>query len=457
MMIPREDLGQIDPGKLKKVHFVGLLSPFSSYSVRTLLDMGVKVTASEYVQGDFRRKQWEDDGILYPGPHDSKYITKDMDLVVFPNGPIPGNPECERTEELGLPAVTVGQMVGILSREFKTIAVAGTHGKTTTTALITWMIYKIAGAPNYLVGDAEDYILGLKKNWNSTRDSDYFVAECCEYKQQFLDRSPQPYISVITNIDLDHTDCYPDQNSYNEAFVEFISHSRYGIVLDSAAVNEKAILNEVRENNPSVKVFDIADYREHLGRIESSLFGLHNQENLLRAYGAGVALGFNESEVLEALKSFPGISRRFEFAGVTVAGAKIFKDYAHNPQKVRACIQGAKEAFSDKSLLFVFQPHSFERSYTFRNEFAESISQADEVIVSNIFSPRRESDEERSLISEKDFVEILRDKNPEILVHFAGDLSSTVKLVNELDKGPEWIIVLASAGDLHNIVDKIRK
>lgn len=452
MMLSREEIKKIDPAKLKKVHIIGIVSPFHSFCGKTLMELGVEVTASEYVLDHPDRKKWEDMGVLYPGGHDEKYVTDDIDLIVYPNGPIPGNPECEKAEKLGISAVTVGQMVGVLSRGYKTIAVAGTHGKTTTTSLIVWTLNELDKLPNFLVGDADDKILGINKNWNVNKNCKYLVVEACEYKKQFLDRAPEPYISVITNIGLDHTDCYPDQKSYNAAFIKFIKNTKFGVVIDTEGENEGDILDGVRKDVSDIKVFDIAEFRKKCSRINCKLVGDHNQENSLRALTLGVALGFNESEVLGALASFPGVTKRFELVGETKSGNPVHHDFAHNPEKVEACIQGAKEAYPGKKVIFVFQPHSHERSYSLRDGFAESIKEADVVIIPNIFSPKRETEEQRAMISAEDFTKLLKDSNPEVEVIYGENLEKTVDLIKKYEGRKESVIVLASAGDLPKII-----
>ena len=145
-MLTREEVKNLRLEDLKRVHMVGISSEVCSFVATYLVNIGITLTASEFNQEHPRSKEWIERDVLYPGGHDAKYITEDLDLVVFPNAPIPGNPECEKAQELGLPTVTVGQVLGLISKKFKTIAVAGTHGKTTTSALITWLLYKEIGS-----------------------------------------------------------------------------------------------------------------------------------------------------------------------------------------------------------------------------------------------------------------------------------------------------------------------
>ncbi|MFA6981928.1 MAG: hypothetical protein WC243_02815, partial [Patescibacteria group bacterium] len=185
-MLTNEQAFSLDISSFRKVHMIGISSPFSSFCATNLIRRGITLTASEVNQNNDSAKYWIDKGVLYPGGHDGKYVTPNLDLVVFPNGPIPGNPECEKAETLGLSSISVSQLCGLISKNLKTIAVAGTHGKSTTTAIIVWILHQYLGTPNFILGDAEDKIFEIDKNWNVNTESDYFVVEACEYKKQFL-------------------------------------------------------------------------------------------------------------------------------------------------------------------------------------------------------------------------------------------------------------------------------
>lgn len=445
-ILTRQQVREFDLSKVKKVHMIGLLSPFSSFCATKLLAMGKNLKATEYVQDDPVRKKWEEKGILYPGYGKADYINSSLDLVVYPNGIVPGNPEWDQTKKLDLPAMSIGQLTGLVTKDLKTIAVAGTHGKSTTTALIVWLLQQTLGNPNYILGEN---IIGQKSNWHINEKNPYFVVESCEYKRQFLDRAPAPYISVITNIDLDHTDYYKDQADYNSAFIEFLTNTKKVIVYDKNwGPNEEEVITEVKKENPKVSLSDTSRYSK---KIESVLVGQHNQENLQRALAVGKALNIKETRILKAFKAFPGLAWRFELLGKTKKGAQVYRDYAHNPAKIEACLQGAKETFPRKKIILVFQPHTFERSYTFKDQFAKAISKANTVIISNIFTHKRESEEDKSLITEEEFTQILDQANPQIKVVYAGGLDKTADIIKKFDQGSKSIIILASAGDLPKI------
>lgn len=451
---------EIDLNKYQNIHFIGLLSPFALFCVNKLLALGKTVTASEKNQDSELAKEWIEKGVLLPGGNKAENITDKTDLVVVPNGLVPDNPELPVALEKNIDLVLLPSLVGVFSKEYKTIGVAGTHGKSTTTALIVWILHKTLGTPNFILGDAKDKIFGLDLNHNITKDSEYLVLEACEYKRQFIQRAPAPYISVITHIDLDHTDYYKDQDDYNSAFAEFMSGSQYKIVVDHLGKNEEDTLNRAEKlinKQLDDLVIKVDDLRPQLGHIEcDSLYGNHNQENLLRAAAVGLSLGIEKDKVLQALKEFPGLTARFEFKGTTPNGVKVFRDYAHNPQKVKACIQGAKEAFPNKKLVVCYQPHNFERTATFKHELANALMLAETIIIPNIFSAR-ETELEKSMITEEEFVNIVKETCTNSNVYYTQDsdpFTQTKDLALELaDK--DSIIVVVTAGNLDKIVKEM--
>ena len=435
----------IDTNNLKKVHFIGIASGFSSFCANYLINKGVKVTASEINQESESAKEWIKRGVLYEGGHDSRYITDDIDLVVYPNGPIPGNPEYEETERKGIKSIILPKLVGEIGRDFKVIAIAGTHGKTTTSALTVWVLYKALGyLPNFIIGDN---ILGINRSWNYNEDSEYLVIEACEYRRQFLDRAPAPYISVITNIEIDHTDYYKDQDDYNSAFSEFLSNTVGTIIIDKKGVNVEEVLKNIKSN---AKIMDCAECREECSCVDANLIGDYNKENILRALCVGKVLGFDVD-----MEDFPGVASRMEYLGKTKNGMPLYMDYAHNPKKIKSCLEGVKSAFPKKKILMVWQPHSYERTYTFKDQFAESVFDLDVLYIPNIFSPGRESESDRQLIGVDSFVDILQKKNPEKEILNTVSFENTAEMINEERFGDTWVGILASAGDLKKILNFI--
>jgi UDP-N-acetylmuramate--alanine ligase len=436
-MLSKEEIKNIKLEDLKKVHMIGITSGISSFIATYLLNLGIEVTASEVNQDNHVAKNWIEKGVLYPGGHDARYITEGLDLVIFPNGPIPGNPECEKSEDLDLSTATMGQVLGLISRKFKTIAIAGTHGKTTTSALITWLLYKeFRELPNFVIGDE---ILEINKSFNFNPNSEYLVLEACEYKRQFLDRAPDPYISVITNIELDHTDYYKDQDDYNSAFKEFLKNTEYRIVYDSRGKNVKDILKDI-----DVAKLDCSEIEGVYEEVTAGLFGDYNKENILRACGVANILG-----IFPDIEDFPGVASRFQYIGKTENENEVYLDYAHNPKKVKSCLKAAREKFKDKKIVFVWQPHSIERSLTFEKDFAESLDDADIVLIPNIYAPLREKNMYKDTLSDEDFVKYLKDSNLQKDIRYTINFENTVKELSNFNK--DHIFVFASAGDLKDI------
>jgi UDP-N-acetylmuramate--alanine ligase len=436
-MLNKEEVKNLRLEDLKRVHMVGISSDFCSFVATYLLNLGINLTASEYNQDHPRSKDWIEREVLYPGGHDAKYINKDLDLVVIPNAPIPGNPECAKAEELGLSTVTVGQVLGLISKNFKTIAVAGTHGKTTTSALVTWLLYKeYRELPNFVIGDE---ILDIDKSFNFNPHNGYLVVEACEYKRQFLDRAPEPYISVITNIELDHTDYYKNQDDYNSAFKEFISNTQFRAVIDSRGKHVNNVIKEL-----DIEYLDCKDIEDMYEGITAGLYGDYNHENVLRACCVANLLG-----IFPDIEDFPGVKSRFEYIGKTTKGNEVYLDYAHNPKKVKSCLKAAKDRFEERKIIFIWQPHNFERSLTFQDEFSQSLDDADVVLIPNIYAHIREQEKYRDKLTEEDFVNYLQKENPGKEIRYTKNFENTVEQLKEFDK--DAVFVFASAGDLKQI------
>ncbi len=447
-MLTQAELSKLTLASLRKIHMIGICSPFASFCAQLLLAKGIMVTASEHNQSGEEAKTWIEKQVLYPGSHNADFITKDLDLVIYPNGVIPNNPECIKTEALNLPSITLGQLTGFLTQDLKTIAVAGTHGKTTTASAITYMLAKLDTLPNFVVGDALVKINKLNKNWNYTTASKYFVVEACEYKKQFLDRAPKPYITVITNIELDHTDFYPTQTEYNKAFEEFIANTQETLIIDLTASNSQEVYKKSQYKH---NVLDVADFTNLT--VESELIGSMNQRNLIRAYLVGSALGYSDTAIRTALSTFSGLTARFEYLGLSQTQAPIHYDYAHNPAKIAFCLANAKEQYPESRVILVFQPHSYERTHTFKHAFANALALADVVLIPNIFSPARDMGSVQD-ISPEDFVEFLKTNTTNKTIIHTKTFDITAQwLQDHTDKHD--VIILASAGDLRKLTPLI--
>ncbi|HQG57474.1 MAG TPA: Mur ligase family protein [Candidatus Dojkabacteria bacterium] len=523
-ILTAKEISNLDLDSFNRIHFLGIVAPFNHFCARILQSKGKKLSASDTNQTSEVSIYWQKSGVLLPDGQKAENITDDIELAVVVNGVTPDNPEFIEIIRRDIPTIYIQQLHGLLTNQLKRIAVAGTHGKTTTTSIITWMMSQTIGLPNFIVGDANDRIAGLEANNNLDLSQEYHVVEACEYKRQFLDRVPRPYMSVITHIDLDHTDYYKSQEDYNLAFAELINATTNAVIIDCAGKNESAIIKLIAktdnidalphfeygyeinlpqklekskcdhlgslinceiENNidmtntdlKKVLIYDIDKIRKIFPQLQSNLYGRHNYENILRAIATGLAIGIGKEEILSAIATFQGVSSRFELIGYTALKTPIFKDFAHNPQKIKSCLQGAREAFTEHKIILAYQPHNHERTYTFKQELAESLTEANSIIIPNIYTSR-ESQQDMDLISAKEFYEYLKAQLSDRVenISFTDELllkqqkssnnplppyNKTAEKIFEIEKqysekGEHSIIIIASAGDLGEVIKLIK-
>jgi len=442
---------------LKKVHFIGISSPFCSFCASYLLNHGVSVTASENNIKNDNARSWIKQGILFPGGHDEKYIQSDLDLVVFPNGIIPDNPEVKKVLNTDAPYILIQELVGVLSLNYQVIAVAGSYGKTTTTAMIVWLIRELIGEPSYIVGDADDTIKGIGKNWAINDSNNFLVMEACEYKKQFVYRAPHPYISVVTHIDHDHINYYPTQDVYNQAFVEFLVPTQYAMVIDTEASNEKIVLKKYHSlTSSSCQVYPISQIRSKYGLFESKhLHGGYNQENFQRAAAVGDLLALSQSSIKQALESFLGVTSRFEFLGKTKRGMPVYLNFSHSPIKLTACIRSARELCPNGKVIIVYQPKGAAKVTMLYKSFAKGMQHADVIIIPDIIT-YAEIQSVNNFTPDK-LVNALKEELPVVSIFATHDkppYSKTAKKIVLFDK-PNNLLVVIRATQMEKLLSRI--
>ena len=353
----------------------------------------------------------------------------------------------------GFTMIKRAEVLGLISRAHKTIAVAGTHGKTTTSTLIAHLLEQGGMQPVAFLG-------GISVNYNSnylpgTAES-ILVAEADEYDRSFLQLFPET--AVITSTDADHLDIYGEKNALVESFTAFADqvHPEGTLILKSGLdlperLYSKAITYhtelpaDVRLENCVSEGdryrFDVR-YNDHLMRgLTLGLPGFHNVENALAAIAAVYENGLDEAQIRAGLESFTGVKRRFEYI-IREKDFVFIDDYAHHPEELRACISSVKRIYPGKNVLGVFQPHLFSRTRDFLDAFAESLSLLDEVVLLDIY-PARELPIEgvssavllekitcsaKSLLRRDELVEYVATHKPEVLLTLgAGDIDMLVE------------------------------
>ncbi len=355
------------------------------------------------------------------------------------------------------------EVLGEITKQFKTIAIAGTHGKTTTTTLVTHLL-KTAGINCY------SFMGGISKNYGTNlllgnpNDKDaYVVVEADEYDRSFLTLFPQ--IAVITSVDADHLDIYGNKEAMHESYVLFSKQvKKEGVLIVKKNVDNELKLTDKRliyslnlntgycAENVHVENgefhYNIKSEVETVNDVTIGLPGLHNVENSIAAVAVAQQLGVKAEKIKEALRSFQGVKRRFDYR-VKTSKLVYVDDYAHHPEELKAAIGAAKQLYPDKKVTGIFQPHLFTRTRDFADAFAESLDLLDECILLEIY-PARElpiegvtsqmlldkmKSEQKHLVKKENLLAFLKDKPLEVLLTMgAGDIDKFVQPIEEMLK-----------------------
>lgn len=365
-------------------------------------------------------------------------VSKNYTFVVYSDAVPFDNIERERARNLGLEEYSYFSALGNIIKDKKVIAVAGTHGKTTTTAMIAKILRDIGKKPNAVIGSI---VKDFKSNFLAG-ESDIFVVEACEYRDHFLNF--YPHILVITNLEWDHTDFFSSlsdlQNSFRVVITQVSSNG--AVVTDSKNQNIVPILKGITQQIFNYTQVEIPDLL---------LIGEFNRMNAKAAKAAVKAL-FPDTEddaIDESLTSFQGTWRRFEKKGSTQKGALVFDDYAHHPTAVSETIHAARKQFKGKRIIVAFHPHLYSRTRDLMDDFAASFNNADEVVLAPIYPAREESIP--NITSEK-----LSEK-----INIQGVKSRALNSLDEVKKylisidNPESIFITMGAGDIYKVAEGI--
>ena len=337
------------------VFMVGIGGISMSGLAKILFSMGNKVSGSDRQSSDitFYLKSI---GIEVFIGHSDKNITKDIDLVVFSGAIKNDNPELVVAKNLGLKVIERSELLGLISSKYSNvIAISGTHGKTTTTAMIGEIFKNARLNPTIHLGGIS---VNLKSN-TIIGQKDYFILEACEYRNSF--RFLKPTCAVITNIEADHLDYYKTYDSIKKAFNNFANNSKYVI-----NENDYSVKNIKFENEGYA--YDVYFKNEFFSSIRLNMLGLHNVKNSLFAIAVANYYGIDKKIIVDSLSQFNGVERRYEKIGY-INKTPVIIDYAHHPTELKNSIAGIECVY--KKILCVFQPHTYSRTLDFFDEFVE--------------------------------------------------------------------------------------
>ncbi len=385
--------------QIKKIHFVGIGGIGMSGLAEIMHQQGYAVSGSDRTASDITR-HLESIGIKFFEGHDRKNVQ--CDLLVHTAAVKEDNPEVAEAVRKRIPTIKRAALLGEFLRGKKGISIAGTHGKTTTSAMISTLLMHAEFDPTIFVGGV---LKGLQSHCKLGK-SEWVVVEADEYDRSFLEL--YSLISVINNIESDHLDCYKDLNDIRHAFTQFANQtSIFGCVFVNAdepnvaailpnikkrtrtfGFSETADIRAVRiEQEANTLTFDVLLQQNLLGKIHLTLSGQHNVKNALACIGVGLELEIAFEKIAESLKTFPGTARRFENVGI-VKGVTVIDDYAHHPTEIKATLQGARAGWPAHHIIAVFQPHLYSRTRDYFSEFARAFADAGTVIVTDIYAAR---------------------------------------------------------------------
>lgn len=388
---------------VRRIHFIGIGGSGMSGIAEVLVNLGYEVSGSDQAANSVT-DHLKTSGIVVDIGHDASLV-KDCDVVVVSSAINGSNPEVSAAKVAKIPVIPRAEMLAELMRFRKGIAVAGTHGKTTTTSLVASVLARGGLDPTFVVGGlvnsaGRNAVLG---------QGDYLVAEADESDASFLHL--QPEIAVITNIDADHMETYRgDFSKLKQTFIDFLQNLPfYGLAvlcLDDPDVQDiipavrKPILTYGEHPDADIRCTNISQHglsmqfsverRGYAGRldIELALPGKHNVRNALAAIAIGAQLDVSDDDIVAALKDFAGIGRRFQVRGdvkLSDGAALVVDDYAHHPQEIVATLQAARGAWPERRLVVVFQPHRYSRTRELMDDFSQVLAGQDPLIITDVY------------------------------------------------------------------------
>ena len=469
-MVSARSTAQRRNGRETHVHFIGIGGSGLSAIARFLLEQGYRVSGSDRALSPLAA-ELRAEGVQVSVGHTPENVAG-ADWVVRSSAIPDDNPEVLAAQAANIPVYKRADFLGHLMAwpEKDGIAIAGTHGKTTTTAILAWILSQLGADPSFIIGGVSQNF-GVNAHAGQGRP---FIIEADEYDRMFL--GLQPRYAVITNIEHDHPDIYPTAKEFNDAFSAFarLVPENGALIISAEDMGAAALAAECRAMGKRVIGYRIAGnenteqgewvlaqnvmanaqggftfnalIRLHSGSytipaVQLRLPGLHNVRNALAALGVAGVMGFDLQAAAKALATFKGTARRFEITG-EAAGVTVIDDYAHHPTAIRATLDAARARYPTKRIWAVWQPHTYSRTQTLLNDFAESFGEADEVIVSEVYASR---EPKQDFSAQKVVKAMVRDS-----AHFIPTLAEiSTYLISQLKPGD--VLIVMSAGDADQV------
>ena len=392
---------QVNFNKPVNIHFIGIGGISMSGLAEILLDRGFKISGSDKNKSALTAHLENKGALIFYGQK-AENIPADCDVVVYTAAIHPDNPELEAATKRGLPLLTRAELLGELMNNYKySIAVSGTHGKTTTTSMLSHVLLAAADDPTITVGGILPAINGNIR----VGASEYFLTEACEYTNSFLHFYPK--YSIILNIEEDHLDFFKDLDDIRHSFHKFACNTAdNGVLILNGTIqnpdeitkdltckvvtygvtgSETYYASDITYNEKGCASFQ-ANGARHAFHVMLNVPGSHNVQNAMAAIAFALEAGLDESIIIRGLQSFGGTKRRFEIKG-HLGDITVVDDYAHHPTEIAATLTAAQN-YPHNRIVCVFQPHTYTRTKAFWNDFVQALSKADVVVMADVYAAR---------------------------------------------------------------------
>jgi UDP-N-acetylmuramate--alanine ligase len=427
-------MSKIDFNTIKKIHFIGIGGIGMSALARFFLYEKKQVSGSDRASSMIT-DALEKEGVKFFVGQSAENISNDSDLIVYTEAMAKDHEEMLAGQALGVPMMNYFEALGLVVNPYYLIAVSGSHGKTTTTAMLTDVLEEAGLDPTAVIGSLRSK---TGSNFRAGK-SKYAVVEACEYKRDFLHLEPD--ILVITNVEFEHVDYYKELADVQSAFKTLAQKvpAEGFVVADTSHTNIKPILEGVKAK--------VIDYKNWLDlNLALRQPGLHNRLNAGAVSAVADILQIAKNISNKALENFAGTWRRFEYKGVfkNNKGEEVivYDDYAHHPTEISATISGVRELYPNKKLTLVFQSHTYSRTAELFSDFVSSLTKADEVILLPIYAAREEN---IYGVSSEKMVEMIKENGGKAVV--VNDSEEAIVYIKNKDL-VEGVIVTMGAGDM---------
>lgn len=446
-----------------KIHFIGIGGISMSALAEICLNKNYKVSGSDANESYLLDKLRSQGAEIFIG-HKKEHISDDIDMVVYTAAVHPDNEELVAAKEKNKLTMNRAAFLGQIMREYKnSIAVSGTHGKTSTTSMLSTIFEYADLDPTILVGGNLSVIGGNVK----IGSSDHFITEACEYVDSFLNFNPK--ISIVLNIEEDHLDYFSGIDEIKASFNKFgkllpndgyfiingddentsdILHDVKATVIKyGREASNDAIIKNIEFNEQGFGIFELEYKGENLGKFELAVPGLHNIYNASAAILTAFVSSINLDTIRKNIQSYSGVGRRFEVRG-NYNGALVVDDYAHHPTELKATLSAAKK-MKKNTLWCIFQPHTYTRTKSLLNEFAEAFYAADKVIITDIYAAREDDPGD---IHSKDLVEKLYQNHVDVT--YISSFEDIEKYLRENVKDND-LVITAGAGPIYKVAESL--